>query len=182
MRISEDITLFCIADGQQVDRGHWLTLWKKGYPLSCDISCLPQQSVSENIKIIQKQFEQIEPPVFVVAYSYGVISFLAWTSQVSLLTQKSIIGALLVAPPLSDEQQVPVLIKESIKRVYPKFPIILVGSENDPYATMTETESLAHTIGAQFHNAGKVGHLDMLSRIGTWEKGMLLMQTTLLNR
>ncbi len=178
MRVNnEDITLFCIADEREKNKAHWLTLWKKSYPLSCDARCSAQTAVSQNIETIQIQFKQIESPVFIVAHSYGVIAFLAWLAQTSLLTQKSIVGALLVAPPVDDEEQISVSLKEAIKQAYANFPTTLVGSEE----ATSETQVLASAVNARFYFAREVGYRNNQAQLGTWEKGMVLMQTMLLN-
>ena len=168
MRINEDITLFCIADEQEKNKAHWLTLWEKGYPLSCDVRCSAQNPISQNIANIQSQLEQIESSVFIVAHRYGAIAFLAWLGQTSLTTQKLIAGALLVAPPLD---------KDEIKRAYANFPAVLVGSEE----ANTETQALALAVNARFYPASEVGYRDIQAQLGTWEQGMLLMQSMLLN-
>lgn len=178
----EEITLFCIKDEQEQAKSHWLNLWEKGYPISCSVSCSPNQTIIDNIDIINQRFEQIPPYAFIVAYGYGCIAFLAWLTQVGLLTQRTICGAILVAPPLDDEGQVPILLKNTIQRAYTNFPTTLVASENDAYCTLAKAQSFAHNIHARFYNAGKVSHFEQQAHLGSWEKGMALMQTMLLDQ
>ena len=59
------------------------------------------------------------------------------------------------------------------------FPSLLVGSENDPYASAAAAKDLANVWGSQFLNVGKAGHINVDSGHGPWPQGKALLSRLL---
>ena len=51
------------------------------------------------------------------------------------------------------------------------FPTIVVGSDDDPYATADWSRRFARRIGARYRNLGPHGHINADSGLGDWPEG-----------
>jgi predicted alpha/beta hydrolase family esterase len=54
-------------------------------------------------------------------------------------------------------------------------PAVAVGSINDPYVTLARAQHFAAAWGADFCNAGELGHINSASRLEFWPQGLLLL-------
>lgn len=99
-------------------------------------------------------------PAWIVAHSFGALA----TVVAGILRPDRIKGALLVAPPDPDRLGIPdVLLEEKLN-----FPSIVVGSENDPWATAASARRAAEIWGSTFVSAGRSGHINTESGHGPW--------------
>lgn len=112
-----------------------------------------------------------------VAHSLGCILVAAWASF-SRHTAR-VQGALLVAPGDVEKPELTDRLPgwAPISRQPLPFKSILVGSQNDPYCHVERAQALAHDWGAQWHDAGRAGHLNADSSLGAWPEGHALLQT-----
>lgn len=177
---SEDIFLVIIADEQENPKGHWQSLWERGYPLSTHVTCSNKQSASEWIKKIDQTIRNTNTPVIIAAHGVGVLGFLQWLFHASLIDQKLIYGALLVAPTNPQSQDLGTDIKTEISQAYANFPTALISSDNDPYCDLQHAKDLANSLGAKFYTLEKAGHINAESGFGPWQWGMRLMQDIVL--
>jgi len=53
-------------------------------------------------------------------------------------------------------------------------PSLVVGSTNDEYVLVERAEDFARSWGADFCNAGEIGHINSASRLGYWPQGLLM--------
>jgi uncharacterized protein len=51
------------------------------------------------------------------------------------------------------------------------FPSTVVASQNDPFVTFERARGVAHAWGAEFVDAGTVGHINADSELGAWLDG-----------
>lgn len=109
------------------------------------------------------------PETVLVAHSLGVLTVAQWAARRS---RARVSGAFLVAPPDPDFCAIDAIARFSgaIDSTL-DFPAVLVGSENDHYATLDRVQSMARNWRCEFWNAGRVGHINVASGHGPWFEG-----------
>jgi predicted alpha/beta hydrolase family esterase len=89
-----------------------------------------------------------------------------------------VVAAFLVAP--SDVES-DVHTPESARSFAPipraRFPVpsLVVASTDDPYVTIDRAQAFADSWGADFCNAGELGHINSESKLGFWPQGLLML-------
>lgn len=115
--------------------------------------------------------------IVLVGHSLGSI-LVAWWAHHHARSCAAISGAMLVAPCDPDS--------ERDKRLRPfapvpsrrlPFPVTVVASRNDPYASFEWTAQFARSLGATLIDAGHVGHINRDSHLGAWSQGEALLET-----
>ncbi len=153
---------------------HWQSRWQSKLPNAHRV----EQRDWDNplrpawIAAITETVGRCERAVVVVAHSLGVIA----TVEAAAEGLIEIAGAFLVAPPADDAIGAipaidPAFVPVTRRRV--NFPSILVGSRNDPYASIQETAELAEAWGAALVDAGEAGHINAASGHGPWPEGLM---------
>ncbi|WP_457849462.1 RBBP9/YdeN family alpha/beta hydrolase, partial [Staphylococcus aureus] len=56
------------------------------------------------------------------------------------------------------------------------FVSLLIASEDDPYATIEESQALARLWGAGLVDMGKAGHINTRSGLGSWPQGQAVAE------
>ena len=166
--------------------GHWQTLWEASLP-DCHRVDLglwddPHRNtwVNKLNLAIQRATDSFGRPVVLVAHSLGCHA-VAWWAEYERPVDGRVIGALLVAPPDVEERP----LDRRVTRFAPLAPTplpfcsILVGSRDDPYATIGATRRMAGQWGAAFADAGEAGHINAQSDLGEWAFGRLLLNRLL---
>jgi predicted alpha/beta hydrolase family esterase len=116
-------------------------------------------------------------PVVLAAHSLGCLT-IAWWAHLFPECAGLVSVALLVAPPdleCASETPAPLRDFPPAPRVALPFPSVFVGSENDPYMTLSAAASLARDWECYFINAGAAGHINPASGFGTWPRGERLL-------
>jgi serine hydrolase len=62
-----------------------------------------------------------------------------------------------------------------IPRVSFPVPALVVASTNDPYVAFDRAQSFAESWGAEFCNAGELGHINSDSKLGFWPQGLVML-------
>ncbi|WP_408589092.1 RBBP9/YdeN family alpha/beta hydrolase [Novosphingobium sp.] len=171
--------------------GHWQSLWEAILP-DChrvDLGLWDDPHRNTWVNKINLAIARAGRPVVLVAHSLGCHA-VAWWAEYELRGQQRlsgeaaespVIGALLVAPPDVEERP----LDRRLTRFAPvpgaelPFPAIVVGSRDDPYATVGQARRMARTWGARFADAGGIGHINAQSGIGPWAFGRLLLNQLL---
>ena len=85
----------------------------------------------------------------------------------------AVTGAVLVAPVDPESAAFPVDAHEfrDVPRTALRFPTVVVGSDDDPYATAAWSRRFAADLGARFVGAGRLGHINADSGLGDWPWG-----------
>jgi uncharacterized protein len=120
---------------------------------------------------------ETRPDAILVAHSLGcpLVAHLARQRP-----DLSIKGALLVAPadvdsahhtPRQTRGFAPIPLRPL------RFRSILVASTNDPYITIARARGLATAWGADFVNAGEVGHINIEAGFGPWPEGVRMVSS-----
>jgi predicted alpha/beta hydrolase family esterase len=54
-------------------------------------------------------------------------------------------------------------------------PTLVVASTNDPYVAFDRAQGFAASWGADFCNAGELGHINSESKLGFWPQGLVML-------
>ncbi len=163
--------------------GHWQSIWEHALPRARRVDLGLWDDPHRNIWVgkLALAIGRAERPVVLVAHALGC-HVVAWWAEyeaafhaaVRIADLSCVVGALLVAPP--DVEESPV--DRRLTRFAPlptkplPFPSIVVASRDDPYATITQVRRVARTWGAQFVDAGAIGHANARSGLGEWSFGL----------
>jgi len=117
--------------------------------------------------------------VALVAHGLGCHQVAAWAAHSRHCAK--VRAALLVAPA---DMQMPALVHAlpswlPVARQRLPFKAVVVGSENDPYGSLDEAQTLALNWGAQCVNVGPAGHINTESKLGDWPQGLALLNELL---
>ena len=158
---------------------HWQSLWERRFA-PCERVELGQWDSPDKDLWVDRIADAIgvEPdPVLIVAHSLGCHAFAHWFAGASNIARDRIVGALLVAPPdltqLRRNHRIvgfadsPALSSQT--------PMIVVASDDDPYAKTAHVWRLSRHWDARFVNAGPFGHINADSGIGDWPYGQYLL-------
>lgn len=154
---------------------HWQTLLASRLakvrsvpPLKLDGLCC-----NARVEAIQRELEQIDGQVLLVAHSAGVLMVAHWAARY----RWPIKGALLAAPPDLNAQwpahyPSPASLAAQGWSPLPTtalpFPSIVAASSNDHLASYDAVSELARHWGSELVNLGAVGHLNPASGFGPW--------------
>jgi len=152
---------------------HWQTHWEiaYGYRRIEQIDWLMPQ-VGDWIHQIELAVSQSPGKVILVAHSLGCIAVAHWAIQTQLTPR--IIGALLVAPA---DVESPYHTPDEVRNFSPiplsplGFRTTVVASQNDPFMEAPKSRRLAQAWGADFVDAGKLGHINSEARLELWPDG-----------
>jgi hypothetical protein len=113
-----------------------------------------------------------EPPVL-IAHSLACLLVPMWAET----SGAPVAGAMLVAPvdPAADAFPPQAREIDRVPQTPLRFPALVVGSRNDPYATAEYSSDLAAVLGAGFVDAGALGHINADSGLGDWPQGQHLL-------
>lgn len=158
---------------------HWQSLWEHKYDF-CERIELGQWDAPDRdvwTRRIADTIAGVEAPILIAAHSLGCHAFAHWYAQAPEHDQSKIAGALLVAPPdltrLRHQSRVTGF--DQVAELTSRSPIIVVGSDDDPYAQTAHVWRLSRQWDARFVNAGPFGHINADSKIGDWPYGQYLL-------
>ena len=158
---------------------HWQTLWEHQYRLErVEQGDWNNPDVVAWSETLDSAIRAQPGKVVIIAHSLGCWTVIHW-AVLHLDSSDRVQSALLVAPPeLVSGAALPksALDFSGSRRKKLPFPSILVGSENDPYMSLSGAQALAGSMGSRFINAGCVGHINIGSGHGHWPEGEKLMQ------
>lgn len=158
---------------------HWQSLWEHKFPDSArvELGRWGDPDRDQWVRRIADAIEAESEPVLVAAHSLGCHAFTHWFAAASALTRTRVAGALLVAPPdlsrLRHEHGVAAFADSP--SFTSRVPMIVVASDDDPYAKTAHVWRLARQWDARFVNAGPFGHINADSAIGDWPYGQYLI-------
>jgi predicted alpha/beta hydrolase family esterase len=152
---------------------HWQSLWRKRFP--------------RYARVVQRDWENPELETWLTALAAairgqrGQVVLVAHSLGCVLVAQAArrypdlpVRAALLVAPADVDS---PVHTPEALRGFGPvprdplPFPATVVASQNDPYVTLERARGFAESWGADFVDAGALGHINAASGLGDWPDG-----------
>ncbi|WP_449431921.1 RBBP9/YdeN family alpha/beta hydrolase [Pseudomonas putida] len=162
--------------------GHWQTLLAAGLQRVRTVPPLKHDALSLDARVeaIQREVEQIDGPLIMVAHSAGVLMTVHWAAR----HQRPVKGALLAAPPDLGAQwpegyPTPESLRshgwDPLPRKPLGFPSIVVASTNDHLASLQAVTHMAQDWGSELVNLGAVGHLNPASGFGEWPLAQTLV-------
>lgn len=107
-------------------------------------------------------------PAVLVAHSLGCIHAAAWASHSG--NTGRVKAALLVAPPDTERNDVRQMLPSWSPVPLQKLPFkaLVIASSNDPFCSLARAREFADAWGADFVDAGELGHINADSGLGDW--------------
>lgn len=148
---------------------HWQSRWQRLYPSFERVEQAHWDAPVLEVwsERLQQQLRQSEQPVLAIAHSFGCLT----TVHSALSEIPNLAGALLVAPADPDKFDVSAAVNGRLP-----IPSIVVGSLNDPWMESRRARHWAKIWGAEFIDAGALGHINAESNLGDWLYGQSLLQ------
>ncbi|MGH8438013.1 MAG: RBBP9/YdeN family alpha/beta hydrolase [Pseudomonas sp.] len=162
---------------------HWQTLLQARL---ANVRAVPPLQVngldcSARVEAIQRELEQIDGEVVLVAHSAGVLMVAHWAARY----HRPIKGALLAAPPDLNAQWPAAYPSPDTLRangwaplpITPlPFPSIVAASSNDHLASLEAVAAMAEGWGSDLELLGAVGHLNPAAGFGPWPQAETFIQ------
>lgn len=153
---------------------HWQSRWQRLYPgferveqEHWDVPALALWSR----RLLEVLRAPSTRPVLLVAHSFGCLTTVHSALTTEPLLEELVAGALLVAPADPEKFGVSAELRSSLP-----FPALLVGSQNDPWMAAGRALMWAKVWGAEYVDAGPLGHINAESDLGDWLYGQSLLQ------
>lgn len=164
-------------DGSGPD--HWQTLWEQRRPNveRVDLGCSSRPSRNLWLARLDQRIAQARGPVVLVAHSLACHLVAWWAALAGAGANRSVVGAMLVAPPDLDRVSLDPRIAAfapSPRRVLP-FPTVVIASQDDPWCDPAHAREMAGNWLASFSEAGAVGHINGQSGLGDWQAGQRVL-------
>lgn len=155
-------------------RDHWQSRWQAKLPNAHRAEQANWDNPNREAWVarLAETVGRLARPVVVVAHSLGVTTLVHAATEGLI----EIAGAFLVAPP-SDRAigEIPTVdaafLPTPLLRL--RFPSVVVGSADDPYASREEVVALSEAWGSTFVDAGSAGHINPASGHGPWPEGLM---------
>jgi serine hydrolase len=157
---------------------HWQTRWE-----ACESMCARVQQrewerpdLADWLSAVDEALAAGEGPVVLVAHSLACALVAHGARRAAW---SSVVGALLVAPADVDSptRTPPETWGFSPMPTEPlPFAATVVSSQDDPFVALERARELARRWGAEFVDAGAVGHINATSDLGDWPEGRRLLR------
>jgi predicted alpha/beta hydrolase family esterase len=153
---------------------HWQTLWEAA-PSSIRRFCPTdwyRPELAHWLRALDKSVGEGREPPILIAHSLSCLLVAHWAVR----ARSTIRGAFLVAPPDPASRSFPAAAVSfgDFPRERLPFPAQIVASSNDPFGSIEYARELALAWGAEFVDAGALGHINAESGIGDWREGRAL--------
>lgn len=159
--------------------GHWQSLWEAEDPriVRAELGMWNRPRRNVWVTNLGHAIRQLTAPVVLCAHSLGCLAVAWWAALERQRSNHPVAAALLVAPPDCDwpDQDSRLADFAPSPEVQLPFPALLVASRNDPYADIDSAWRMAAQWGANFLDAGELGHINADSNLGRWPTGRALL-------
>lgn len=161
---------------------HWQTLLEARLSKVRSVPPLETDTLDCNkrVQAIQRELLHIDGPVILVAHSAGVLMVAHWAAR----HNRPIKGALLAAPPDLEAQWPQGYPSAESLHIHGWHPLptgplpfrsLVVGSTNDPLASLDAVTRMAQGWKSKPLNLGEVGHLNPAAGYGPWPQAEALV-------
>lgn len=158
---------------------HWQSHWQTQLINSSrtQVNSWSHPDLHDWVASLHRAILQAKTPIILVAHSLGCVTVAHWAKRYPALASK-IKGALLVAPADVERGSV----SERLATFGPiplrslPFPSLVVGSTNDPAATIERIQHFANEWHSALHIIHGAGHINSLSGHTHWSDGLRLLK------
>lgn len=155
---------------------HWQTLWEQRDPTirRFQPTSWDQPDLDDWIQALERAVCEAKEPPVLVAHSLACLLVAHWQRASS----SPVKGALLVAVP---DPQSPVFPAQAaafacVPEERFRFPLLVVASADDPYASLSYAQTRAKQWGGDCINIGEHGHINGQSGLNDWPKGREILE------
>ena len=159
---------------------HWMSHWCRAFPNSSRVLQAEWDRPDPDDWIARVDAAVAGAPrrVVLLAHSLAVATTVKWAAQASEARLSKVAAAFLVAASnVEDPDPSFDLIRPfapmPLKRL--PFPALVVASRTDPRVTFDKAREFAAVWGADFADAGDLGHMGNEAKLGVWPAGLLLL-------
>lgn len=156
---------------------HWQSHWSAAFP---NASRVLQDNWDEPrredwLHRLDHHVAAGKRPAILIGHSLGTALAVQWLAS---RTPGRIKAALLVAPSdVESASHTPEEVRDFAPLPQTRLPVptVVVASGNDPYVDFNRAKTFADIWGAEFFDAGELGHINAASRLGLWPQGLLVL-------
>jgi uncharacterized protein len=159
---------------------HWMSHWCRVFPNSSRVLQANWDKPEPKAWIAQLDAAVSIAPrrVVLLAHSLAVATTVKWAAQAEEGQLSKVVAAFLVAASnVEDSDPSFDLIRPfspmPLKRL--PFPALVVASRTDPRVTFEKAQEFARAWGADFADAGDLGHMGNEAKLDLWPAGLLLL-------
>lgn len=122
-------------------------------------------------EILLDQAASNQQPCVLVAHNLGCLLVAAWAAHSR--NTHLVKAAFLVAPGDAAREELRPLLTSWARVTMQRLPFksILLGSQNDPFCSLTRAQAFASAWGAEFIDYGAAGHINGEFGLGDWSQG-----------
>lgn len=158
-------------------KGHWQTLWERGFPQFMRIAQRNWETpvCIEWIQKLDDEVMKYSPGnVIIVAHSLACATVSYWAARY----KRRIKGALLVGPSDTEADSYPPGTTgfKPVPLYRLPFRSIVVMSTNDPFVSIERASLFAEKWGSVLVNIGNAGHINVASGHGEWDEGLFILK------
>jgi len=113
-------------------------------------------------------------PAVLICHSLACLLAAHWAARSK---KGRVVAAFIVAPAdVESDERTPPSTRSFAPIPRAPFPVpsLVVASTNDPYVTFERARGFAENWGADFCNAGELGHINADTKLGFWPQGLLM--------
>ena len=160
---------------------HWQSRWQALEPTARRLAVpdWEQPELEAWIQALDTLVAAAPAPPLLVAHSLGVLLVVHWSRR----STRAIHAAFLVAPPDPEAPAFPAVARGFAEPLDPAsatghaplpFRSLVVGSDDDPYATPSYTLACARRWGSDLVTMRRAGHINTASGLGLWREGLAM--------
>jgi predicted alpha/beta hydrolase family esterase len=180
IRVDGDFDFLVVPGRGNSKADHWMSHWCRAFPNSS--------------RVLQASWDKPEPAgwigqldaavrtaprrVVILAHSLAVATTVKWAAQASGDHLSKVAAAFLVAATNVEDPDPSFDLVRSFApmplRPLP-FPALVVASRTDPRVTFDKAQEFASAWGADFADAGDLGHMGNEAKLKMWPAGLLML-------
>ena len=177
--VPDSTTRLVLAGFQDAGPLHWQSRWAAADPRYVKLAHSSWDAPDRHVWVSELEAFRptLDPDTVIVAHSLGCLLTAYWAAQ----TNYSVRAALLVAPPNLGRPDAPPSItnfRDPPMTPLP-FPSLVVGSDDDPYASVDHMAGCARAWGSRFVLLQGAGHVGSMSPVREWQAGKALLDELL---
>ena len=178
MRALEDYSLFILPGLGGSGPDHWQNAWQAAFPVMQRVEQAnwEKPDYADWSARLTDAVTRAPRPAILIAHSLGTSLTMRWSFE-NAGAARRIAGAFLVAPTDRDRFDAspdspvrgwgPMILKRL------PFPSMVLASTNDDRVAFDRAQAFASAWGAEFVNAGALGHMGSAAKLGLWPFGLV---------